>query len=80
MGFLHTGISQVIKVSFNVLVIIGPEKLLRLSSTSSADGRSELYYDALGGDPADAREWKCVRTINGMSFFGFYDLLSFEMY
>ncbi|XP_019181698.1 PREDICTED: protein ENHANCED DISEASE RESISTANCE 2-like isoform X1 [Ipomoea nil] len=47
----------------------GPEKLLRISSTSSIESRSELYYDALGGDPADAREWKCVRTINGVRIF-----------
>ncbi|XP_019197995.1 PREDICTED: protein ENHANCED DISEASE RESISTANCE 2-like isoform X1 [Ipomoea nil] len=47
----------------------GPEKLLRQSSNLGANSRSELYYDADGGDAIEAHEWKCVRTINGVRIF-----------
>ncbi|RAL44166.1 hypothetical protein DM860_016412 [Cuscuta australis] len=47
----------------------GTEKLLRLSSTLCADSTSELYYEAHGGDTTEGREWKCIRTINGVRIF-----------
>ncbi|CAH9084063.1 unnamed protein product [Cuscuta epithymum] len=47
----------------------GTEKLLRLSSTLCADSIPELYYEAHGGDATEAREWKCIRTINGVRIF-----------
>lgn len=47
--------------------MIGPETLLRQSSTLVNDVRGDGFYEGGdNGDAIDAHEWKCVRTINGM--------------
>ncbi|CAI9097478.1 OLC1v1033911C1 [Oldenlandia corymbosa var. corymbosa] len=47
----------------------GPEELLRQTSSLNGSGRSDMFFDADGGDVIEAHEWKCVRTINGVRIF-----------
>lgn len=44
----------------------GPEMLLRQSSSLGGSGRSDIFFDADGGDAVEPHKWKCVRTLNGV--------------
>ncbi|OIS97178.1 PREDICTED: protein ENHANCED DISEASE RESISTANCE 2-like [Nicotiana attenuata] len=47
----------------------GPENLLRQASSLGANGESDVYFEADGGDVIEAHEWKCVRTLDGVRIF-----------
>lgn len=56
---------------FKLLVLnsfIGPEMLLRQASSLGNSERSEIFFDADGGDVVELHQWKCVRTVNGICF------------
>lgn len=51
---------------------IGPESLLRQSSSLGANIRSGGFEEA--SDAIEAHEWKCVRTLNGIFFLALFFL------